>query len=97
MNAGAATWMIPTAAPNSVSTASVTRIPGASSGPSQPTECGSPRQRREACVTLNAAAPPALTAAATSTAAAGETSAMIAAARTGALITDTSNTIETSA
>ena len=63
MNAGAATWMIPTAAPNSVSTASVTRIPGASSGPSQPTACGSPRQRREAWVTLNAGAPPALTAA----------------------------------
>ena len=74
MNAGAATWITPTATPNSVSTASVTRIPGASSGPSQPTACGSPCQRREAWVTLKASAPPALRTSATSTAAAGEAS-----------------------
>ena len=75
----------------------MTRIPGASSGPSQPTSCGAPRQRREARVRLKASAPPTLTAAATITAAAGETSAMIARAIAGALITDTSKTIETSA
>ena len=97
MNAGAATWMTPMAVPNSVSTASTTRIPGASSGPSQPTLCGSPRQRREACVTLNASAPPALHRRRHEHRAAGDVSATMPATSTGALITDTSNTIETSA
>ena len=78
MNAGAATWIIPTARRTASAPRSVTRMPGASSGPSQPTACGSPCQRREAWVRLNASAPPALDRRATSTAAAGETTATIA-------------------
>jgi hypothetical protein len=81
--------------PNAPSTRNTVRIPGAASGPSQPTSCGSPRHDREAAVTENARAPPVATVAPVTTAAAGEASATIAAASAGAVITDISKTIET--
>ena len=80
-----------------MSTTTTTRIPRDSSGPSQPTSCGSPRQRREAPVRLKPTAATAHAPPPTSTATVGDVSATIAATSAGAPITDTSNTIEISA
>ena len=74
-NAGTATCTIPTAVPKAASTPKTVRIPAAPSGPSQPTSWGSPRQRREPGVGVNASAPPAPSAAAASTATCGGLSA----------------------
>ena len=81
--------------PKAASTPNTVRIPGAPSGPSQPTSCGTPRQRRDADVIVNATDAPAPSAAAASTATCGEETATIAATSAGAVTTATSKTIET--
>ena len=73
------------------------RMPAAVSGPSKPTSCSAPRHSCDARVAANASAPPTAQPADASTAALGEATAATPATTTGAVITDTSNTIATSA
>jgi len=81
--------------PKATSTPNTVRIPPAPSGPSHPTSCGVPRQRREPGVVVKATEAPAPSAAATSTATCGELTATIAATSAGAVTTATSKTIDT--
>ena len=81
--------------PKATSTPNTVRIPAAPRGPSHPTSCGVPRQRREAGVVVNATEAPAPSAAAASTATWGELTATIAATSAGAVTTATSKTIDT--
>src|SRR6478609_11640515 len=96
-NAGTATCTIPTAVPNATSAPNTVRMPGAPSGPSQPTSCGVPRHARDGPVAVNASADPTLSPPATTTATVGDHSAAIPAASAGAVTTATSNTTATSA
>src|SRR4051812_1525718 len=96
-NAGTATCTIPTAVPNTASTANTVRMPGAPSGPSQPTSCGVPRHARDAAVVVKPTAHDTPSAAPASTATDGEATATIPATTAGAVTTATSKTIATSA
>ena len=80
-----------------MSTTNRVRTPLACSGPSGPTACGTPRQRREAAVIEKPSPPIPPMAAAVRTAAAGDATAAISATSTGAVTTETSKTIVTSA
>ena len=83
--------------PNVTSTPHTVRMPGAASGPSQPTSCRVPRQRRDAGVSENASAALDPSAAAISTATVGDATATISATIAGAVTTAISNAIATSA
>ncbi len=83
--------------PNATSAPNTVRMPGAPSGPSQPTSCGVPRHARDGPVAVNASADPTLSPPATTTATVGDHSAAIPAASAGAVTTATSNTTATSA
>ena len=72
-------------------------MPGAASGPSQPTSCRVPRQRREAGVKVKASAADVPSAAAKIVAAEAEVTAAISPTNAGAATTAISNVMPTTA
>jgi len=94
-NAGTATRTTPIPAPNATRAPQMVRIPGATSGPSHPTSCRTPRQRRDAGVSVNAIAALVPSVAATTTATVGDVTATSTATSAGALTIAISNAIAT--